>query len=129
MTTQALRFNSGKPQFHYILFYPVFLEAFAKVQEHGADKYGYGNWTHGGKPDQEYLDATLRHLFAHFAGEVYDPDLGTLHLAQAAWNIMNLIEQNMTDVPVLDPNFDKDAFIKRWADLPKNPLPAPNSDR
>ncbi len=52
----ALRFNEGKPELHYILYYARFLEALAAVQMQGAHKYGYGNWDFGGKPDQEYLD-------------------------------------------------------------------------
>ena len=115
----ALRFNSGKPELHYILFYPRFLEALASVQEQGAFKYGYANWSLGGKPDQEYLDAALRHLIAHFSGEVYDEDIGTLHLAQCIWNLMNLLEQNLKELPLFDPDFDQEAFIKRWEDAPK----------
>lgn len=116
---KALRFNKGKPELHYILFYPRFLHALASVQEQGAHKYGYANWAFGGKPDQEYLDAALRHLIAHFNGELYDDDIGTLHLAQCVWNLMNLLEQNMINVPLFDPDFDQQAFIDKWADAPK----------
>lgn len=115
----ALRFNKGKNQVHYILFYKRFIEALARVQEQGGLKYGYANWASGGKPDTEYLDAGMRHLLAFFDGEMYDEDTGTMHLAQACWNFINLLEQNYGDWPVLDPEFDQQAFIDRWADLPK----------
>jgi hypothetical protein len=119
MLMEALRFNSGKPQAHYILFYKHFIEALAKVQEHGAIKYGYANWAAGGKPDTEYLDAGMRHLLAFFEGEMYDKDLGVLHLAQMCWNFMNLLEQNYNDWPVLNPDFDFEGFVERWKDAPK----------
>lgn len=116
---QALRFNTGKPQAHYILFYKKFIEALAAVQEQGAIKYGYANWAIGGKEDVEYLDAGMRHLLAFFEGEMYDEDLGTQHLAQACWNFMNLIEQNYDDWPAISPDFDQEAFVERWKDFPK----------
>ncbi len=116
---EALRFNQGKDEVHYILFYEAFIKAMAKVQEQGAVKYGYANWMSGGKPDTEYLDSGMRHLLAFFRGEMYDKDLGTLHLAQACWNFINLLEQNYSDFPVLDPDFDQESFVARWKDRPK----------
>ena len=131
-TDKALRFNSGKPEVHYILFYKKFLEAFASVQSQGALKYGYGNWMYGGKPDSEYFDAGMRHLITHFlatkgladpdTGELcsyYDKDMGVLHIAQAIWNFMQLIELNL-DMPVMNPEFDQNEFVERWKSQPKN---------
>ena len=115
---KALRFNEGKPQLHYILYYPRFLEALAWVQERGEDKYGYGNWMFGGKPDREYYDSNLRHLGDHFNGDIYDNDSGASVLIQAIWNLMNLFEQN-TDFPVSDPDFDLEAYQEKWKDYPK----------
>ena len=128
---ESLRFNEGKPEVHYILFYKKFLESFALVQTQGAIKYGYGNWMGGGKPDNEYFDAGMRHLIIHFnackgiidpeTGEptsYYDEDLGVLHIAQAIWNFMQLIELNL-DIPLSDPDFDQEDFVKRWIDHPK----------
>jgi hypothetical protein len=117
--SEALRFNEGKPEVHYILFYEKFAEALAKIQEQGALKYGYANWMAGGKPDTEYLNSGLRHLFAFFNGEMYDEDLGTLHLAQACWNFINLLELNYAEFPVLDPDFNQEEFVRRWEDRPK----------
>lgn len=120
---QALRFNAGKPEMHYFMFlYPFCAEALGWVQARGADKYGYGNWTLGGKPDREYLDAFGRHMAAWTNGVDYDEDTGSLHLAQALWNLMNLIERNYSDMPVSDPDFDLEAFIERWKDAPKNDI-------
>ncbi len=128
---KALRFNEGKSEIHYILFYKRVLEAFAKVQSQGAVKYGYGNWMQGGKPDAEYWDAGMRHMIQHFAatkglidpktGEptsFYDKDIGVLVIAQAIWNFFQLIELNL-DMDIFDPEFDQDGFVERWKDYPK----------
>lgn len=128
---ESLRFNEGKPEVHYILFYRKFLEALSFVQSQGAIKYGYGNWTGGGKPDSEYFDAGMRHLLIHFAAckkivdpatgdptSYYDEDLGVLHIAQAIWNFMQLVELNL-DIPLFNPEFDQEDFINRWSDFPK----------
>ena len=119
MSQTALRFNTGKPEVHYILFYKKFIEALATVQSQGAIKYGYANWAAGGKNDTEYLDSGMRHLLAFFSGEMYDEDTGSLHLAQVCWNFMNAIEQNYADWPNLDPDFDQETFIERWKDALK----------
>jgi hypothetical protein len=121
---KALRFNSGKPPLHYILYYPRFIEAISRVQEQGAHKYGYGNWRRGGKPSQEYWDSGLRHLMDAFWGDHYDEDLGTRTLAMAIWNFIQILELN-DDLPAMNPDFDQDAFIKRWENHPKNELPMP----
>jgi hypothetical protein len=118
----ALRFNTGKPEVHYILFYPEFLAALAEVQAQGGRKYGYGNWTAGGKPNSEYYDAAIRHLLSHFNGEIYDDDLGTRHLVQAIWNLMQVLEQNGDGGPHIDPEFDQAAFEEKWASFPKKAL-------
>jgi hypothetical protein len=117
----ALRDNGGKPEMHYILFYPKFLKALAAVQSQGEVKYGYGNWMAGGKPNSEYYDAGLRHLLDHFDGEDYDKD-GFRHIAAAIWNFMQIVELNSPDIPAIDPDFDQEAFVERWANSPKTPL-------
>jgi len=120
---QALRFNEGKPQMHYFMFlYPYAAKAMGWVQERGGDKYGYGNWTLGGKPDREYLDAFGRHMGEWIEGVDYDEDTGSLHLAQALWNLLNLLERNYSDMPFRDPDFDVEAYIAKWADMPKNDI-------
>ena len=115
----SLRFNEGKSEVHYMLFYKKFAEALAKIQSQGAIKYGYANWMSGGKPDTEYLNSGMRHLLDFFSGNMYDEDLGTLHLAQACWNFINLLELNYSEWDILDPNFDQEAFEEKWKNAPK----------
>lgn len=91
---EALRMNNGKPQLGYLLQFPTAIQAFARVKELGAAKYEKGNWKKGGKPDDEYIDAAMRHMMAFVEGEKIAEDSGCLHLAHAAWNLFALMELN-----------------------------------
>jgi hypothetical protein len=111
---EALRYNEGKPQFAYLLHYPHAMEALTRVLEQGAIKYEPLNWKLGNKPDEEYLSAAMRHLFAHIESE-HDGDIGVIHLAQAVWNLVTQIELNMSEVATLNPDFDQDEFVARYS--------------
>lgn len=99
---QALRHNEGKPEMGYILEYPNALEALVRVMEHGAKKYARNNWKLGNKPDSEYLDAAMRHLFKHNSEGYFDKESNCLHIAHAVWNLMTLIELNLKGVKNID---------------------------
>jgi hypothetical protein len=114
MSEVALRDNAGKPELSYILDLRHALEALAAVFSQGAIKYERGNWKKGGKPDEEYLDSALRHIFKART-EDYDEETGCLHAAHAVWNLMALIELNYTRLRALDPDFDQAAFLARYA--------------
>jgi len=90
----AARDNLGKPMLSFILQFPTAVEALARVKELGAIKYERDNWKKAGKPDQEYLDAILRHLLAFMECEMFAPDTGCTHLGHATWNIMALQDLN-----------------------------------
>ena len=99
--TVADRDNSGKPQMWYTLLFPRTAEALARVLEQGAKKYSRLNFAKGGKDDEEYLSAAMRHLTMHCryyitdnADDMYDKETGCLHLAQAIWNLQMLIDFN-----------------------------------
>lgn len=105
-SSQALRSNLGKPQLSQIRFFGTALSKLAKVMEKGREKYpdstpGVPNWTLGGKPDEEYLDAADRHITKFVNGEHYDDEMGTHHLAHAAWNLLALLENNYPEMPDL----------------------------
>ena len=91
---KALRYNDGKPKMAYILKFPKAMEAVARVKEFGAAKYFEDNWKQGKKPDSEYLNSAMRHLFAREAGEIYDQDSGCSHIGHAIWNLLAFIELN-----------------------------------
>lgn len=85
----AMRFNSGKPFMHYILFFPRVAELLARIFEGGEHKYDYGNWRKGKRPDKEYMDCHMRHLFKlDGQGEMFDEDFCTHHIGHAIWNLM-----------------------------------------
>lgn len=97
--TEADRFNTGKPELSYMLDFPTAVRNLARVCSQGAKKYSRDNWKKGGKPDTEYLDSALRHIFAFKAGELFDADCGTQHLAHAVWNLLALQELNHANLP------------------------------
>ena len=117
MTVQpdvALRDNAGKPELAYVLDLRHALEALAAVFSQGAVKYLPRNWMKGGKEDDEYLGAALRHLLKYRNGEDYDQETGCLHMAHVMWNVSALIELNLRHHDVLDPEFDQAAFLARY---------------
>ena len=60
------------------------LEAIAHVFKFGADKYSRDNWQAVVTDDpSRYIDAALRHIYAHADGEPDDPESGLPHLAHA----------------------------------------------
>lgn len=71
----------------YDLLPPLALARIAGVYERGAAKYGDRNYERG-MPQSRFLDSALRHLFEALAGRV-DED----HFAQAAWNVLAIIQQ------------------------------------
>lgn len=108
MTTEkAERKNEGKAQLHYLLTMPRMAEALSAVLEAGAHKYAYLNYLKGGKPDQEYWDAAMRHLMkagkyisSENADDLYDPETGCHHVAHAIWNLAMLLDLNWTHLPI-----------------------------
>lgn len=109
--SQAARHNESKPALSEILHWPQALAEWAAHAQAGRAKYpdaepGVPNWTLGGKPDDEYLDAAMRHLVAMKRGENYDPELGTTHAAAVIWNVSTLVQCNRNGRPTSDPGPD-----------------------
>jgi len=97
----ALRYNSGKPSFHYMLFFPRAIELLARIFEGGEHKYDYGNWRKGGNSDKSYLNPAMRHLLKRFGqDEVFDDEFKTNHIGHAIWNLMVMFELN--DHPIFE---------------------------
>ncbi len=84
------RYNQGKPQLSYILEFGRALDLVAGVMERGAMKYDRKNWQLGGENMslESILDSVMRHLKASLSGEVFDRDMKTDHLANAACGIL-----------------------------------------
>lgn len=62
-----------------------FANAFARVAEHGAQKYAPWNWSKG-LPRVQVIGSLLRHTFAYLRGEERDKDSGLLHTDHILWN-------------------------------------------
>lgn len=62
-----------------------FTNAFARVAEHGAQKYAPWNWSKG-LPRVQIIGSLLRHTFAYLRGEERDKDSGLLHTDHILWN-------------------------------------------
>lgn len=63
----------------------------------GAEKYSDNGWLNVPEGEKRYAEALMRHVMAHWGGEVNDPESGLPHLAHAAWNILALIELRERD--------------------------------
>ena len=91
MKTALKREGTGnKPQLSYILEFERALDLIAGVMERGAEKYARTNWK-GFGPNSGLpilLDSVMRHLKARMNHEVYDKDMGTDHLANAACGLL-----------------------------------------
>jgi|APSaa5957512535_1039671.scaffolds.fasta_scaffold77781_2 hypothetical protein len=79
------KFNKGKTMLS--LIEPIFLEGLGKVLTYGANKYEKNNWKKG-IPEDELIDALLRHLLAFKSGEIKDPESGLDHRDHVACNLM-----------------------------------------
>lgn len=90
VTDETMRHNAGKAELSHILEFADALDELAEVCRKGAIKYARGNWKRGGANVtlQSLCDSALRHMRAALAGELRDEELGTMHVAQAAWNML-----------------------------------------
>lgn len=75
------KYDDGKRRWGLLPFEAV--ELVVEVLEHGAEKYGANNWQGLEDFDRRYYEAALRHLFAWWGGERFDPDSGLPHIAHA----------------------------------------------
>lgn len=87
--TGAVKADENKPRTD--LMPPDALMAVADVLAYGAKKYEPHNWEKGLEWSRVYA-ATLRHLYAFWSGEDYDPESEKHHLAHAACNCLMLFE-------------------------------------
>lgn len=93
MTTSAstgIKLDADKPMMELI---PPRAElALARVLTFGARKYAPDNWRQVPDLERRYLAAALRHINAHRAGELCDPESGELHLSHAFTCLAFLVE-------------------------------------
>lgn len=89
------------------------MDEVARVYNEGAKKYAAHNWRRGYEWSKSF-SAACRHLFAFWRGEDRDPELGTLHLANAAFHILGLITFSLNREKYGD-------FDDRYSEAPTDP--------
>jgi hypothetical protein len=82
--------DTGKPRYSLLPWRGI--DEVVAVLEHGARKYGEGNWRLVPEARQRYLDAALRHVRAVLGGEDLDADSGRQHLAHAVASLLFVLE-------------------------------------
>jgi len=90
--------DQGKLRFDLIP--PGPLEELARVYTIGAAKYADRNWENGLQWGRVFA-ALMRHAWAFWRGERFDPKDGQHHLASVCWTAMALMEYERTH-PELD---------------------------
>ena len=97
-TTGGKKFDQGKAPIAQgcLAYFRKALEQVAQISAYGAKKYSVAyseqNWRSVDGASGRYLDALVRHVAAHAAGEVNDPESGLPHLGHAAWNALAVLE-------------------------------------
>ena len=79
---EGVKYDDSKTRWDLLPFDAV--EEIVKVLMYGANKYDDHNWRKVDNAEDRYFSACIRHLTAHQAGELRDPESGLYHLAHAA---------------------------------------------
>lgn len=83
------KLDAGKNRLGLVLGgFALALEEVGRVGTFGANKYTPNGWQTVPNGVERYTDAMYRHLMKEAQGEQVDPDSGTFHAAQAAWNAL-----------------------------------------
>ena len=83
------KLDAGKPLPALVIgsFAPGLLEV-VKVGTDGARKYTPDGWKSVPDGPNRYMEALWRHLMAHMAGEIRDPQSKHRHMAHVCWNAL-----------------------------------------
>ena len=84
----GMKFDEGKLDWGLVPWEA--LEDSVKVLMDGAAKYERWNWTKVANGKLRYLNAAMRHLFAHARGQYRDPESGHPHIAHVLVNMIFL---------------------------------------
>ncbi len=83
--------QKGRKIHRYGLIPAVPLHDLAELCGKGAEKYSADNWRRGFDWSLSF-DAMMRHAWAFWRGEDYDPETGVPHVISAAWHCLVLAE-------------------------------------
>lgn len=95
----GVKFDGGKARWDLMPSRPM--DELARVFTIGAIKYGERNWEKGIKWGKIFA-AMMRHAWAWWGGEIYDPVDGQHHLASVAWGALVLMEYEQTHAALDD---------------------------
>lgn len=91
------KLDAGKPRLGLVLGdFARALAEVGKVGTYGAEKYSPRGWLEVPDGEARYLDALYRHLLDDSIRPV-DEVTGLLHLAQACWNGLAVLELRLRD--------------------------------
>lgn len=93
--TEGVKFDTGKPR--YDLIPGDSLHELAKLYTTGAAIYGDRNWEKGMSWGRIF-GAMMRHAWAFWRGERFDPKDGQHHLASVAWCALALMSYDMREI-------------------------------
>jgi hypothetical protein len=113
------KFDQGKPRMELLPTHGI-VEV-AKVMTKGAEKYGDFNYL-GGLEHGRLAGAALRHIFAYLNGNDLD-ELGTLHLANAATDLLMIIELSKRGLGKDNRFVSEDVAAMSIADTPNINVP------
>lgn len=89
MNTEGRKYDKGKIRYSLIPWEA--LRTVVYVLEHGASKYGAGNWKYVPYAEERYKEALGRHFARFMEGQTFDADSRCPHIAHIATNALFLL--------------------------------------
>lgn len=93
--SKGVKYDGEKPR--YDLIPPLALDEIVRALTYGAQKYDDDNWRLVEDGRRRYFAAMMRHAWAYWRGEVYDPETGIHHLAHAACNLLFILDPELEE--------------------------------
>lgn len=115
---QEIKRDGGKPEPSLVPWATI--KAMARVRRYGIDKYGAAESWRDVEPHR-WIDAALRHIYAHLNGEITDPESGLPHLWHACTSlglcIASMEPELMAAMAGQEQIMDIDNLITRLRDI------------
>lgn len=115
---QEIKRDGGKPEPSLVPWASI--EAMARVRRYGINKYGAAESWRDVEPHR-WIDAALRHIYAHLNGEIIDPESGLPHLWHASTSlglcIASMEQELMTAMAGQEQIMDINDLITRLRDI------------
>ncbi len=86
---KGMKFSAGKPRWQLMAPLWPAMEQVVRVLTRGAEKYEDNNWMDVDR--DEYVRAIMSHYSAYAAGDIFDDDMGTNHMANLICSALFLL--------------------------------------